>query len=222
MPRPPLSWLPVASQALGKNETRATKWTLSTWHGAYYDFECGDNWRTLDADIKSIPATSLRRCLVAAKMNLAQMQFHGFCFICQVFPRRSLIPDILFFYSEVAARIGDSWRYSCRSLLTGDKIQSIRRVSGEQFKQDYRQMLLYTHSCNFPWYLTTIVFHARRGALFICSEGCVVFVILGPTQNPWTLIWSDLMSTFPGIIQKTNLTLCKSLVLPFRQTLLSF
>ena len=92
------------------------------------------------------------------------------------------------------------WRHESGTVgatPAGDKTtQSIRRVSGEQFKQDYRQMLLYTHSCNFPWYLTTIVFHARRrGALFICSEGCVVFVILGPTQHPSPLtphlIWSD-------------------------------
>ena len=125
------------------------------------------------------------------------------------------------FYSVIL-----KWRHESGTVgatPAGDKTtQSIRRVSGEQFKQDYRQMLLYTHSCNFPWYLTTIVFHARRGALFICSEGCVVFVILGPTQHHPPLIWSDLMSTFPGIIQKTNLTLCKSLVLPLRQTLLSF
>ena len=88
------------------------------------------------------------------------------------------------------------WRHESGTVgatPAGDKTQSIRRVSGEQFKQDYRQMLLYTHSCNFPWYLTTIVFHARRGALFICSEGCVVFVILGPTQHPSPLIWSDLI-----------------------------
>ena len=64
-------------------------------------------------------------------------------------------------------------------------------------------MLLYTHSCNFPWYLTTIVFHARRGALFICSEGCRVCYFRPHPPTPH-LIWCP---PFPGIIQKTNLTL---------------
>ena len=64
-------------------------------------------------------ATCSRRSVSMAAENepRTDMQFHGLCFIYQVFPRRSLIPNIIF-WAEVAARIGDSWR--CSSLLGGD------------------------------------------------------------------------------------------------------
>ena len=98
------------------------------------------------------------------------------------------------------------WRHESGTVgaTPGDKTQSIQAVSGEQFKQDY------TDKCSFirihvisPDIWRQLCF-TRGGEHFLFVQRAVVFVILGPTHPTPHLIWCP---PFPGIIQKTNLTL---------------
>ena len=139
------------------------------------------------------------------KMNLAlKCNFMDFVLSVKCFRGDLWSRDILFSV-EVAARIGASWRYSLLVTYTdvsqypGCLVNNLSRIRTEQTNA------LYTHSCNAPWYLTTIVFH-ERGKHFLFVQRAGVFVILSPTHPHLIWWWCP---PFSGIIHKTNLTLYK-------------
>ena len=121
-------------------------------------------------------------------------------------PDWNAISWTLFYLSSVSEKIFDPEHYilgwsggtnrgQLALLLTAGwwhGVQSIPECLVNNLSGITDKCSFYTHSCHFPWYLTTIVFHVRGSGVFICSEGRSRVCYFRPHPP----IWSQLMSTF--------------------------
>ena len=194
-----------------------------SWHRAYYDLECGDNWRTLDADIKSIRHSPPPLLAGGWKWPSShKCNFMDFVLSVKYF-REDLWSRTFYSVFKWRHESGTVGATPSRSPQPGELVTRLSQYP----RCLVNNLSRITDKCSFirihvisPDIWRQLCFTRRGGEHFLFVQRAAVFVIFGPT-HPTALIWSDRCPPFSGIIQKTNLTLYKSpVLLPFLQTLL--